>query len=282
MSFIQNSEEFQNLRKERDSRLVQSKEFRLPKVNSDMTPPRQSKQNTYNREINEQRIQSQPQFAEPRGQKKMYREPQEHMTRSERLDVKHDKLSNKLQNLKEQKRETLAQLNEDKKKLQMKLENLNDRRNRTKLLKKDKYLSHQEVNFYEEPLYHHQYFNQDYAPQTSSVFGYSSVPSTTYVQSRQPDYVLREMPVDNYHDLNYYYPYFYKTQILKSYNSLNYASLKSNCLDFNCRWCNSVTNACEECANGYFLYGNTCVTSCQIGFVANNYRRSCVSAPTGI
>jgi len=276
ISFIQHSEEFKNLRKERESKFTQKLtkldsprssssferkgEGELPKVvnyrgkferSLPPVPERVKKINS----VNDTMFQPRP-------------ERQERLTKSEKLDLKYEKLNeklnNKLQAIKDERKETLNQLKEEKKAIQKKLDKI-ERRNNTKILKEKLYQSG--VNFYDDPVYHHPgtvYVNEPFTT-------YSSVHS---VQS-QPSYVLREMPIDNSHSLNYYYPYFYKTQILRSYDTLNYANLLSSCSDTNCRWCNRVSGTCEDCQYGFFLYAGRCLTSCQIGLVANNYRRIC-------
>jgi len=336
MSFIQNSEQFQTIKKDKESREVRySKEKKLPQLdlglsnnerrnskNMDRSMERSMERNRNSergmyKEQN-QKMSKSASYEQPLPKRSIYKSEQslpqqQKVTRNMhneqpqqkglKIENRFQKLSNKLDSLKEQKRDTIRQLNEDKRKLKLKMEDLDAKRNRTKLKKQKKLYNHEEVNFYEEPLYHHQYVNYNqvgqelYQPTANSVYinqpispvidpspviyqsssVFSSQP--TVIQSR-PDYTLREMPIDSDHNLNYYYPYFYKTQILNSYSHLNYSSLKNNCPDINCRWCNSLSNVCQECQIGFFLYNDKCLTQCEIGLVANNYKRTCVPMRT--
>ena len=272
ISFIQHSEEFKNLRKERESKFT-SKLTKLDSPRSSSSferkgelPPVVNGRGKFERSLPpvQERVKKINLVNDPMFQP--HPERLERLTKSEKLDLKYEKLNNKLQTIKDERKETLNQLKEEKKAIQKKLDKI-ERRNNTKIVKETFYQSQSGVNFYDDPVYHHPgavYVNEPFTT-------YSSVHS---VQS-QPSYVLREMPIDNSHSLNYYYPYFYKTQILRSYNSLNYANLLSACSDTNCRWCNRVSGTCEDCQYGFFLYAGRCMTSCEIGLVANNYRRTC-------
>jgi len=278
MSFLQNSEEFQNTKRERDSKFS-SKEMKLPKLNSNPAPQRSPQTDRRSSMLNTNSNKNVPrenkivQKIDHRENREL-RENQKEI-KALKLEDKHNRLSNKLEDLKEQKRDAVRQYNEDKQKIKAKLNDLDAKRNITKLLKKQKQLEKHNVNFYEEPLFHSGIYETN-----SVILNQPTVYQTGGIVRTRPDFVLREMPLDSEHNLNYYYPYFYKTQILRSYNSLNYSSLKTNCLDFNCRWCSSLTNICQECQNGYFLYNDKCLTTCEIGLVANNYRRTCVPMRT--
>ena len=86
---------------------------------------------------------------------------------------------------------------------------------------------------------------------------------------------LLELPVDYSANINYYYPYFYKTHLITLANDIDLAGLSTVCGSPNCGYCDSM-GICMRCFTGFFLYGVSCDLYCPNGYIADNLRMTCV------
>ena len=90
------------------------------------------------------------------------------------------------------------------------------------------------------------------------------------------EFTLPEIQVDKSHNIDFYYPYFYKTHIIEYQDSINYKELTNNCLDLGCQWCDTTSKlVCSECHHGFFLYEGKCYTSCPNNYIADIFKKTC-------
>lgn len=99
-------------------------------------------------------------------------------------------------------------------------------------------------------------------------------PST--IKQESVEYTLPTLPIDANHNIDYYYPYFYKTHLVDYYDPKNSAVLTNVCPDFSCELCDiNLKTVCKQCKHGYYLSGTVCMTSCPINTVADIFKRTC-------
>ena len=57
---------------------------------------------------------------------------------------------------------------------------------------------------------------------------------------------------------------------------IEYKELSNKCFDLGCNWCNkNAKNSCYECRQGFFLFQNSCFTSCPINHYADIFKKKC-------
>ena len=72
------------------------------------------------------------------------------------------------------------------------------------------------------------------------------------------------------------YPNYFKTYILHSNKKFNFNELSNICTDIGCEWC-CDDNKCKICKLGYFLYQGKCYTICPKNYIADIFKRSCIT-----
>ena len=94
-------------------------------------------------------------------------------------------------------------------------------------------------------------------------------------------FTLPQITIDSKHNIDYYYPYFYKTHIIDYYDNLNTNHLSSDCLDLGCEWCDTASKAiCHQCRHGFYNYNSKCYTVCPYNYIADIYKRKCSQKDT--
>jgi hypothetical protein len=90
------------------------------------------------------------------------------------------------------------------------------------------------------------------------------------------DFTLPSIEIDKRHKIDYYYPFFYRTNILQYKESIDYKELSNMCIDLGCSWCDkNAKNSCFECRQGFFLHQNSCYTSCPLNHYADIFKKKC-------
>lgn len=102
------------------------------------------------------------------------------------------------------------------------------------------------------------------------------------------EYALPEINLFN-RKIEYFYPYFLKTNLLDLQNNnkgflsqtvpIDFRKINNNlqCLDPLCEYCDqNNTVMCLQCLPGHFLLDGKCFISCPVNFLADVYKRECV------
>jgi hypothetical protein len=94
------------------------------------------------------------------------------------------------------------------------------------------------------------------------------------------EYPLSKLPninIDGSKPMDFYYPYFFKSNVIH-YNQNNQVLPVSNvCLDLKCEMCDRLNiDNCLRCRHGFFLHERKCLLSCPFGYIANIFEGRCV------
>jgi hypothetical protein len=92
-----------------------------------------------------------------------------------------------------------------------------------------------------------------------------------------------EYPIGETSSFVYYYPYFVKSNIITFADEINLKVLSSTCSEIKCAYCEKINSTiCKKCHTGFFLFNDSCVSICPIGYFADNLRAKCVAESSTI
>ena len=94
------------------------------------------------------------------------------------------------------------------------------------------------------------------------------------------EYPLRQIQpninIDGSKSMDFYYPYFFKSNVIHYNQSKEVMPVSNVCLDLKCEMCDRLnTDNCLRCRHGFLRHDGKCLMSCPMGYVANIFEGKC-------